>query len=88
MSGYRRAVHPLDPDALQAANDAVAPETGGRPLRLDETELRKKWMEAYEAAGGKVEEVPFRGKKVKESCESCKTKKSVTARIVTVTFLC
>lgn len=83
---FRRAVQPLDPDALAAANAAVEPETGGRPLRMDETELRKKWMDAYVAAGGKVEEVGPKGKKPKDPCEPCKTKKSVTARIATVTF--
>ena len=87
MSGYVRAVHPLDPDAVAAANAAVAPETGGRPLRMDEYELRKKWMAAYEAAGGKVETVESRGKAPDEPCESCKTPKSITAKIVTVTFL-
>jgi hypothetical protein len=54
----RRATPPLDPAAEEAANNAIASETGGRPLTMgpEDEELRKKWMDAYEAAGGKVEE--------------------------------
>jgi hypothetical protein len=56
--GDRRATPPLDPAAEKAANDAIASETGGRPLTMgpEDEELREKWMDAYEAAGGKVEE--------------------------------
>lgn len=87
MSGYWRAVRPLDDAAVSAANAAVAPETGGRPIRMDEFALRRKWMAAYEKAGGKVEFVDYSGKKPKDTCETCKPKKSVTARIISVTFL-
>src|SRR5262245_28021861 len=56
---YRRATRPLNTDAVKAANAAVAAETGGRPLTLgpEDAALRKKWMDAYIAAGGKYEEV-------------------------------
>lgn len=50
----RRANHPLDPAAVQAANASLAAETGGRPLTMgpEDAALRKKWMDAYIAAAG------------------------------------
>jgi hypothetical protein len=56
--GDRRATPPLDPGAEKAANEAIASETGGRPLTMgpEDEALRNQWMDAYEAAGGKVEE--------------------------------
>ena len=71
MGDYRVAEKPLDPDAVAAADAAVAPDTGGRPLRMDETELRAKWIDAYEAAGGKVRTVESNGSKPDDTCESC-----------------
>lgn len=49
----RRLQRPLNPQAVKAANKAVEAETGGRPIRADEWALRKKWVDAYLAAGGK-----------------------------------
>jgi hypothetical protein len=53
----RRATTPLNPDAARAADDAVNAQTGGRPLTTgpEDEDLRRQWMEAYEAAGGEVE---------------------------------
>jgi hypothetical protein len=50
----RRLQHPLDPKAVAAANKALQSETGGRTLTMDDddAELRKKWVDAYLAAGG------------------------------------
>jgi hypothetical protein len=58
---YRRAKRPLDPDAVQAANEelwAAHPELNRRQLtmRPEDGDLRKEWMDAYVAAGGEVEE--------------------------------
>lgn len=54
----RRAAKPLDPEAVRRANEAVAAETGGRPLTMgpEDAEARKRWMDAYAAAGGAVVE--------------------------------
>lgn len=59
MSSYLRARRPLNLDAVEAANAAVTPRTGGRPLTLEtsDAELRNEWMKAYIKAGGKVERV-------------------------------
>lgn len=55
----RRAIQPLDPSAVQAANAAVAAHTDplGRPLTLapEDAALREQWTDAYEAAGGRVQ---------------------------------
>jgi hypothetical protein len=53
----RKAKRPLNPDAVQAANAALADETGGRQLTMgpEDGALRKKWMDAYLAAGGKAD---------------------------------
>jgi hypothetical protein len=61
----RRAVKPINEDAARAANDAIAAETGGRPLTMgpEDAALREKWMDAYVAAGGEIEET---GKTPKE----------------------
>ncbi|MBL8178403.1 MAG: hypothetical protein JNK48_27260 [Bryobacterales bacterium] len=52
----RRAIRPVDPDAARAADEAIASETGGRPLTMGDNDeaLREKWMDAYVANGGKV----------------------------------
>lgn len=52
----RRATRPLNVEAVKAANAAVAKETGGRPLTMgsEDAALRKKWMDAYIAAGGQL----------------------------------
>lgn len=94
--GYR-ATQPLDPAALAAANAAVAPETGGRPLTMGskDRELRNKWMRAYmDALGGeqaaldsgKVVKTGAKGKKPKGCNGKCPKEKKVTARITKVTF--
>jgi type VI secretion system secreted protein VgrG len=59
----RRAKRPFNQAAIASANDAVANLTTppGRPLDPHSSEdaaLRKKWMDAYAAAGGEVETVP------------------------------
>jgi hypothetical protein len=57
----RRAQRPLDASAVALANDALwgaHPELGGRQLTMgpEDAALRKEWMDAYVALGGKVEE--------------------------------
>ncbi len=84
---FERATQPLDPDAVAAANAATAADTGGKPIRMDQTELRKKWMAAYKAAGGKVETVGHRRKAPIDTEGCCPSKKTVTGKIVSVTFL-
>ncbi len=61
---YRRAKRPLNPDAVAAANAAVAGETGGRLLTMgpEDADLRKKWMDAYIRAGGAYDIVAPTGK--------------------------
>lgn len=85
---YYRATKPYNDEAIAAANAAVAPETGGRPLTMgpEDEELRKKWMEAYKAAGGNVVEVKPKGKKPDDCIDPCPIEKTVTAKIVTLTF--
>lgn len=61
----RRATRPLNVEAIAAANAALAGETGGRPLTMgpEDAALRKKWMDAYIAAGGKSETIEPGSKK-------------------------
>jgi hypothetical protein len=61
----RRARVPLNPDAERAANEAVEEHTGGRPLTMadEDEELRKRWMDAYESAGGDVEHTSARSQR-------------------------
>ena len=68
MSEYRRATEPLDPEAMRAANAAMSDETGGRRLTMgpEDLELRKKWMDAYIAAGGDYKVVKPSGKNPKD----------------------
>ena len=91
MSAYRRAVDLKDPEnqaAMKAANAAVAGETGGRRLTMSSKDaaLREKWMDAYIAAGGDYVEVKPKNKKSTGTCVNCPRKKTVTAKIVAVTF--
>jgi hypothetical protein len=53
----RAAKHPLDPQAVAAADAALAEITGGRPLTMgpEDAELRARWMDHYLAAGGEIE---------------------------------
>jgi len=69
----RRATRPLNVEAVKAANAAVAKETGGRPLTMgpEDAALRKKWMDAYIAAGGNSETIGPSGKKPKDVTEGC-----------------
>lgn len=55
----RRAVQPLNQNAAAAADAAIAPETGGRPLTCarEDARFRERWMDEYVAHGGQVEEV-------------------------------
>ncbi len=57
----RQAQRPLDPAAVASANEALwsaHPEMDRRQLTMgpDDAELRKEWMDAYVAAGGKVKD--------------------------------
>jgi len=74
---YRRAKRPLNPDAVAAADRAIAAETGGRSLTLGPSDaaLRKKWMDAYIAAGGQCEPVKKGGKKPGDSTQPCPGKR-------------
>lgn len=83
-----RAVQPLNPEAVAAADRLILPLTGGRKLTMDpgDAELRKKWLEAYRDAGGQVEEVKPRNKKAKKCVQNCNKKITVTGKIATVTF--
>lgn len=85
----RRAVRPLNMDAVRAADAALAAETGGRPLTLGpkDAALREKWMDAYVANGGKAEFAGPAGKKPDDCVEPCPlAKKAVSVRIVSLTF--
>ena len=76
----RRLQRPLNPEAVKAANEAVAAETGGRPIRADEWALRKKWVDAYLCAGGK--EAPgSSSRRVKSPVEPCPEKKKKPASL-------
>lgn len=88
MREDRRAVKPLDPAATAAANAAVAAETGGRRLtsREEDEELRRKWMDAYKAAGGKTKTVKRKGRSPSEPCENCKNKRLVL-KLVSLEYL-
>jgi hypothetical protein len=83
-----RAVRPLDPDAVAAADAAVAPETGGRRLTMgpEDQQLRDKWMRAYVAAGGKVEPIKPKNRAPNGCTENCPLNKAVTGKIVSLTF--
>jgi hypothetical protein len=86
VSADRRVVPPLDPVAIRAADDAVRGETGGRSLTMDPADagLREKWMDAYEAAGGKTERARPRGKKVgsvKEECPNCEQAAKIKVKV-------
>ena len=76
MSDYRKAKNlhkQKNKDAVKKANAAIAKETGGKKLTMEpkDNELRKKWMDAYIAAGGEYETVKSTGKKPKDTVESC-----------------
>lgn len=68
----RRLQRPLDPQAVQAANAAVAAETGGRALTMEPADgaLRRKWVDAYLGAGGK-EAKGFNSRPVSSSRQTC-----------------
>jgi len=77
----RRLQRPLDPKAVKAANAALTAETGGRQLTMEpeDGELRKKWVDAYLAAGGK-EVKNFNSNPVKKPVEACPTSKWIELR--------
>ncbi|HYO73799.1 MAG TPA: hypothetical protein VEU33_47810 [Archangium sp.] len=57
-----------------AAHTAVSSETGGRcidPTSEADAALRKKWLDAYGAAGGAVEEVPDAGRPLTNIIQPC-----------------
>jgi hypothetical protein len=90
MSNPRRLAPPPNDDAMRAADAAVAEDAGGRPLTSapEDAELRSKWMDAYVAAGGKVEEVKPAGKRPDSVQQTCKDKPLLTVSIVSLTFTC
>jgi len=53
----RRAQRPLNREAVQAANAALAEQTGGRQLTMqpEDGALRRQWMDAYLAALDRIE---------------------------------
>lgn len=76
MSEYRKAINLNDKknkEAVQKANAAVAKETGGRQLTMgpEDADSRKKWMDAYIAAGGEYKVVKPSGKNVKSHKNLC-----------------
>ncbi len=73
MGDYRQATKPLNPKAMMAANAAVSEGTGGRRLTMgpEDAELRKKWMDAYVAAGGECKVVKPTGRKPKDPNVPC-----------------
>ena len=84
----RRAVQPLNEAARKAANAELAKITGGRKLTMGpkDAALRKKWMDAYEAAGGEVVHTGKSHKKPKKCVHDCPHEKTVTGTIASVTF--
>jgi hypothetical protein len=79
MSEYRKAINldkPSNQEAVKKANSAIAPETGGRQLTMgpEDADSRKKWMDAYIAAGGEYKVVKPSGKKVKDPKANCPKK--------------
>lgn len=92
MAEYRKAINrnkPKNKAAKRTANAVLAKETGGRKLTMGpkDADLRKKWMDAYIAAGGEYKVVKTKGKKPKDTGQPCLKKKVVTARILSVEFL-
>lgn len=62
----RRAVRPLNPAAVQAANKAIwnaHPELRGRSLTMEPGDYtyRKEWIDAYAASGGKMQKAESTG---------------------------
>lgn len=81
MSQYRQAINlhkKENQEAIKAANAAIAKETGGRPLTMkpEDTELRKKWMDAYIKAGGEYKVVKPKGTTPKSPVQPCPLSKS------------
>lgn len=88
----RRAQRPLDPAATAAANEAVFAEMDrrGEPRRRltmspDDYEYRKRWMDAYTAAGGAVEE-PRPAAPPKRPADPCNQVTRVVVKIESVQF--
>ena len=84
----RRATRPLNPDAARAADEAVAAETGGRPLTMgpEDAQLRQQWMEAYEAAGGQVEQTGGRSEQDPTDPVAGCPKRLATLELVSLRF--
>jgi hypothetical protein len=81
---YRRATRPLNSEAIRAANAAIAAETGGRPLTMgpEDAALRRKWMDAYIAAGGNSETVAPGGQTPANPTQPCPQSCTITSRTV------
>jgi len=76
MSEYRKAINldkPSNQEAVKKANAAIAPKTGGKQLTMgpEDADSRKKWMDAYIAAGGEYKVVNLTGKKPKDPRTLC-----------------
>jgi hypothetical protein len=89
MSEYRKAINldkPSNQEALKKANAAIAPETGGRQLTMgpEDADSRKKWMDAYIAAGGEYKVVKPSGKSPKDPSAHCPQVEFVLVELVEV----
>ena len=71
MSGTPK--QPLDRRAVAAADAALAPTTGGRPLTMapEDAALRARWMDSYVAAGGAIEDEDWGSAAIDEPIQSC-----------------
>lgn len=82
MSEYRKAINldkPSNQEAVKKANAAIAPKTGGKQLTMgpEDADSRKKWMDAYIAAGGEYKVVKPSGKSPKDPNAHCPPKDKI-----------
>jgi len=70
----RRAKLPLDAEASAKANAAIAAECSGPlSMRAADAGLRRKWMDAYQAAGGELEQDILAEEPARSSVHACDT---------------
>jgi hypothetical protein len=70
----RRARLPINQQAAHIANEKLRAQTGGKPIdpkSPSANALREQWMDAYVAAGGKVENVPPAQRPVGSPVQPC-----------------
>ena len=84
MAERRVATRPINTNAAAMADAALQHLTGGQPIREDQDELQKLWMDAYIDAGGEYKDVGGGGSP-SSPCEPCP--KYITLTGVGVTFL-